>query len=412
MPKRYYYPQIDYHSHPAFRDLGVAPRADDEEVGAMVDAIDDALRDFHADLPAGAAGLEAAFDARVGPALSRLRAHLAATLPAGKLARRVDKAFDDVRSELLIESRILHSRKRYVAQLDRRQAQAVHRSLTDAGAHVFHVDPDILQRLRALTAREQASLREKAQRNPTGRVVENFGRYSDVGVLVDRVFRSNGVPEGLSAYVGSNTQFAGLALEYSHDRQTWWRGCYSDLGLPDTRTTYMHYDHGCQNPKAIIALSEVTPENGPTSFIKASTREQRSNFVHFYVKSVELRFYDEYKNETGSNYYRRMFAEEEHRRDFLRLPTALQSCTHFGEDVLDDTPLSQELLAREVRLTSDVGNCVVFDGDYGIHRGSTVQRGERFAFQVIFNIEPDTPMLTALNQRARFLAKRMLGLQR
>ncbi len=59
-------------------------------------------------------------------------------------------------------------------------------------------------------------------------------------------------------------------------------------------------------------------------------------------------------------------------------------------------------------MTRDVGNCIVFDGDYGIHRGALVKSGERFVFQVIFAIEPDPPKIGALKKRARAIARRVL----
>lgn len=412
MEKVYFFPTIDYRAHPAFRDLDVPLRQDEDETEALVDEIDSGLALLHAERHSDGGVIQAAFASGPERPIERLRDRLRDTLPSERLKRRVDRAFDDVKGELLAEAAIVNSRHSFPRNLDRESERAVYDNLNRDGAHVFRVDPKVIKRLRTLTARQQDALRNRAKANPDGRCVENFSRYSDVGMAIDREFSRQGVLEGLSAYVGSNTVFAGFALEYSHERQTWWRGCYDDVGLPDSRTVYMHYDHGCQNPKATLAISDVEEDTGPTSFISGSHREQRSNFVHFMVKSLEQRFYDDYKNEKQATYYRRMFAEVEHRCDFLRLPRTLQSCTHFGEDILDDSPLSERLLEREVRLTKEVGNCVVFDGDYGIHRGSTVRRGERFSFQIIFSIEDRRSAMYTLNHRARFLVKRAFGMVR
>jgi len=43
------------------------------------------------------------------------------------------------------------------------------------------------------------------------------------------------------------------------------------------------------------------------------------------------------------------------------LPRALQGSSHFGDDVIDGTQLSKDLLENEVLMTKDVGNCIVFD---------------------------------------------------
>jgi hypothetical protein len=250
-------------------------------------------------------------------------------------------------------------------------------------------------------------LRAAAALNPKIRVAESLPRYSSVGVRLDKFFHRSAVLDGLSDCFGSNVTFVGFGLEYSHSKQDWWQNCYADVGLATSKTVYMHYDHGCRNPKAIIALSDVTEENGPTGYIKGSNTRPRSNFIHFLIKSVDQRFYDDYVAGTQS-YYRRRFQEVEYRREFLMLPKALQACSHFGEDIIDDTALSVDLLKNEVKITRDVGNCVVFDGDYGIHRGALVKSGERFVFQVIFAIEPDLPKSKVLYHRARAIARRLL----
>jgi len=87
----------------------------------------------------------------------------------------------------------------------------------------------------------------------------------------------------------------------------------------------------------------------------------------------------------------------------------LQASTGFGSDVLDDTPLSQELLSREAKVTQDIGNCIVFDGNFGIHRGAMVQRGERFVFQVIFDINRPLSVSERVVRVSRGFALRMLG---
>src|SRR5262249_44933857 len=110
----------------------------------------------------------------------------------------------------------------------------------------------------------------------------------------------------------------------------------------------------------------------------------------------------------AGNYYRARFKELEYRREFMMLPRAFQACSHFGDDILDETLLAKELLEQEVKLTNDVGNCIVFDGDYGIHRGALVKEGERFAFQVILSMEPEPSKLRQLYGRSRSLARELL----
>jgi hypothetical protein len=208
----------------------------------------------------------------------------------------------------------------------------------------------------------------------------------------------------LSDYVGINVNFVVFSLEYSYAGQIWWTGVYSDLGMADVKTTYMHYDQGCRDPKAIVALSEVGEDNGPTGFVRRSHKKERSTFLHFMITALDRRFLrDKVGDQEGAN-YRPRFANARYRRELLLLPAAFQGSSHFGDDILDGSPLSEELLKNEVRMTNDVGNCIVFDGNYGIHRGAMVKRGERFVFQVIFDIAEPLPVLTYLKARLRGFA--------
>lgn len=73
------------------------------------------------------------------------------------------------------------------------------------------------------------------------------------------------------------------------------------------------------------------------------------------------------------------------RRIFMQLPTAFQGSSHFGDDVLPDTPIAQRLLSKEQSfLSADRAQVMVFDGARTLHRGSLVRQGERVAMQVAF----------------------------
>jgi hypothetical protein len=86
----------------------------------------------------------------------------------------------------------------------------------------------------------------------------------------------------------------------------------------------------------------------------------------------------------NSDYHRPLFKTREYRSEFLKLPRAFQGSSHFGDDILDNTKLSEFLMARELRLTSDIGNCFLFSGHTTIHRGGIVNKGERWVFQMAF----------------------------
>jgi hypothetical protein len=66
----------------------------------------------------------------------------------------------------------------------------------------------------------------------------------------------------------------------------------------------------------------------------------------------------------------------------MKLPASLRGSTHFGDDVLDSSELSQKLLATERTFVGSAGTLILFDGSAGIHRGALVHRGERWALQI------------------------------
>jgi hypothetical protein len=401
-----FYPDIDYRSHPAFRNLGVPSRNDDEVVDGMIADIDRELERLHAERHDGQDALHAAFEKGAGQKIAALQAYLDRTVPNERARRLLRRAFEHVAGEFLDEARIRNDRHTFKRKLSADASRVVD-DLRRDGAHICRLPREEKARIWQLCAPVVARLRAAAERDPKGRVAESIPRYSRVGVRLDKFFHGCSVLDGLSAYVGSNVTFTGFSLEYSHSRQNWWQDSYSDAGLPISKTVYMHYDQGCRNPKAIIALSDVTEESGPTGYIRGSHIKPRSNFVHFMIKSIDHRFHDDYV--PGDQvFFRPRYQEIDYRREFLLLPVALQACSHFGEDVLDGSEMSAELLKNEVKLTRDVGDCIVFDGDYGIHRGALVRSGERFVFQVIFAVQPQLPKSKAFYNRARAFARRVL----
>ncbi len=353
-----------------------------------------------------AVGLRTAFESGPMRAIAELEAYLDRTTSNERVRMYLRRSFEDARKELWDEAQIRNDRHSFNRNLAP-AAQAVAADLNRDGAHVCRLPEAERQKLWQSCAPIVARLRAAASKSTTSRYAESISRYSTIGVRLNKFFRDSGALDGLSAYFGSNVEFTGFSLEYSNQSQVWWRDLYADVGLSNPKTSYFHYDHGCRNPKAIIALSEVTEENGPTGYVTGSHNKPRSRFVHFMIKSMDYSFKDE-RPETAKGFYRRRFQEADYRREFLMLPTALQGCSHFGEDITDDDPLAVELLGNEVKITRDVGNCVIFDGDYGIHRGALVKSGERFVLQVIFSIEPEMQKLAAFKQRSRAIARSLL----
>ncbi|HZP68460.1 MAG TPA: phytanoyl-CoA dioxygenase family protein [Pseudolabrys sp.] len=404
-----FYPQIDYRSHPAFRNIEAKTCYDDAEVNQRIAQIDAAIEAFEHDKRPDAI-LPDEFNRGPGIYLSDLEDYLRRTSRSPRMSDWFSRAFVTTRHELVEEAHVANWRIEGISgETDGTTARRVTKALDHDGVYICSLEPDTLVKLRAICAPHMQGLREKAKSGGTERVVHTFERYSKVGMVLDQFFRRQGILDGLKGYVGSNVSFAGFSLEYSYAGQKWWRGLYSDVGLPESKTTYMHYDYGGRDPKAIIALSDIGEENGPTGFVKGSHKVERSKFLHTMIKSLDYAFQPDPTLPYKTVYYRDRFAKAEYRREFLEQPTAFHGCSHFGEDILDDTPLSRDLLSKEVKLTRNQGNCIVFDGNYGIHRGGLVRSGERFVFQIIFSIAPPLSLSQWVIRRSRGLAVRMLG---
>jgi len=169
----------------------------------------------------------------------------------------------------------------------------------------------------------------------------------------------------------------------------------------------MHTDTGSNILKAMFYLKDVGPEDAPFSYIPGSHHWKRSLLVTAFQCALDKQqsyIYDTTKDglDYASHYYRPLYANEEGRSDVLSLPRILRGSTHFGDDVQDGTPLSQDLLSLEKKFMSPAGTIILFDGARGIHRGAVSNGGHRWAIQLGFRIaNPEAP-------RHRPLWKRML----
>jgi hypothetical protein len=206
------------------------------------------------------------------------------------------------------------------------------------------------------------------------------------GVL-NRAFQSLGVLDVVSAYTGRKTEVFGLALELSVSQATWWRNVIEGLERPP-ETLYAHMDETISCLKAIVYLTNVTEQNGPTGSYPGAYESMQLNplqeLVGRVVGTVGTRADSPLKTLYAKQYHQSMNSEN-FRRHFMRLPPSLRFNSHLGWDVMPGSELEGSLSASERKLTGPAGTFIAFDGARLLHRGGLMETGERVALQVIFS---------------------------
>jgi hypothetical protein len=187
--------------------------------------------------------------------------------------------------------------------------------------------------------------------------------------------------------MGYRMEFLYAALDFSHPDQDWYKDCYAASGISTTRTAYMHFDADHDVMKAMLYLREVGPENGPFKYVRGSHLWKRSTLVGALQSGFDRAQTNVFEMEDDRldyklGYYRPRFKLPDHRADMLTLPALVRGSTHFGDDILDGSKVSDDLLQLEQAIVGPAGTMVIFDGSRGIHRGSQVSGGERWAVQI------------------------------
>jgi hypothetical protein len=225
-----------------------------------------------------------------------------------------------------------------------------------------------------------------------------------IRTILNREFRSLGTLDAVSAYTGRKTEVLGLALELSVPQATWWRSAIDGLERPPA-TLYAHMDESISSPKAIVYLTDVAEQNGPTGCYPGAYEAMQLNplqeLVGRVVGTVGTRADSPLKALYAKQYHQSMNSES-FRRHFMRLPPSLRFNSHLGWDVLPGSAAEAQLVKIERKMTGLAGTFIAFDGARLLHRGGLMEAGERVALQVIFSD------LTFM-ERAANKVKRMLS---
>jgi hypothetical protein len=380
------FPSIDYTAHPAFRQFSPADPSQDTAIEQAVRQIDEVLEEIHAS-PAALSSLdiEHAYQTRALPQLETVGRSLTALLPGDlPIATIATAALAETRAELLKEALFQNDKKRYRPTDATPSVERIACDLADDGLSLHQTPPATIKVIWDDVAEYRQRLSELSARNGgtnCALALPHSGRFwNEISAYLDR----SGIIAGCSLARRQPLELAYCALVLSHPGETWWRGCYQDVGIPTGRTVYMHNDKDYDIMKVLVYLSDVKEPQGPFCFVRGSHRWRRSKTQSFFHKAFDAAANVNLapREPTRTIYYRKAFRHPEFRRQFLLLPRPLRGSSHFGDDVLDDSELSRWLLERETAVTSEMANCIAFIGADGIHRGGTVTEGQRWAFQI------------------------------
>jgi hypothetical protein len=381
---------VDYLGHPAFASLpGPQASAEQEErIGSLfleVDQVCDLV--VHHSAPVSARIIEAMATRVLSPLFDELAAAAAGATPDSSSLKPAlpdvfRKTFESLVRHLHFKNEAKTAAKRIVDEpLGRRVAS----DLRTHGLSLHSMPAANCEALWSLTASARQTCAEARASNPHGVCGTELPRSGGCWELITETLASAGFIDALALCYGYQMAPAYFTIVHSYPGETWYKGCYADADLPTGRCTYMHYDHADDMPKAIVYVGDVGPDNGPFSVVPGSNSWHPSYSQGLFFKFLD-RLGEEIVRRKASYdpYHRPQFKDREFRTEFVKLPRTLQGSSHFGDDVVDGTPLADFLIAREFRVTSDVANCMLFSGHSTVHRGGLVESGERWAFQIGF----------------------------
>jgi len=184
---------------------------------------------------------------------------------------------------------------------------------------------------------------------------------------INRLFTNAGILDAVSAYSAKIRKVTNAYLHISTPTDYNYKQFMSDATL-EPKWINTHIDPKEDVMKAIIYLEDVGEDNGGFGYVSKSNRFVYDELQNIFGRAIS----------TG-NYCR----TPEMRKSIFSLPQQLRVSFNFGRCVLDDSTLAQDLDQNFIRVTSNMGNVMVFDAGAGIHQGGKCETGRRIAIQVL-----------------------------
>ena len=177
---------------------------------------------------------------------------------------------------------------------------------------------------------------------------------------VDRAMHEIGAFDLTAAFFsakGAKLQNMGILISTPQDKES--------LRLAETPAAGLHVDSsGKCILKAVLYLSDVTPEQGPFGVVPGSHRWDPGSTERIHRRAFDR---SDLKGRSPGSL-----------RTFISLPAHMQVKAEFGADLLPEWEETQALLAAERITLGAPGLITLFDPE-AVHRGGLVTAGERCA---------------------------------
>ncbi len=377
---------IDHTQHPAFAAL--VPKRASESTGyevffREVDGLADDIFAGHGD----ANGFEARwgkFESAVKPLRKSVEALIDADSVVNKvMVPMVKKSLKRSIDRLAIEKEQRRQRMRPDFMVST-EARKISEFIDNQGFMEWHMPKRWLAPLQEFVRADIEKMRAKFAEGTGNLLLTEAG---DLPHAIVRDFcHQGGIFEALSALYGRTFDKVGFSIHVSHPGDRWFH-VFDDVGLPVSATADYHYDEAYEVPKAMIYMNDVGEDQGPFSLVPESQKWANLGSWLNYKKELQIML-AQYRREevngaaVGNNVS--IFRTPEVREVFASLPAGLRGVIKPGDQILNDTEMSREVLAKEKRIVGEAGTFGLFTGSHVMHRGGIAKQGERWALQVCF----------------------------
>lgn len=268
------------------------------------------------------------------------------------------------------------------------------------GGSVIQFPEEVLEKLRGMLAPEIQQTEARHKLKPTDRCSLHMRTRGEAYELAWKTLEQMGLIATLNEFFGRKVNPIYWYLAYNANTESWYKNCYGDVGLPTSDLAYSHFDHDFELAKIQIYLTDVTENDGPFAFVPGSHKWTGCKTQQFIFKEMDKAF--KYPKDE-SLYYRPRFGSPQYRKQLLQLPTPLQGSSHFGDDLVNGSPMTEELKKQFRVVTSDQGNCCVFAGGDLLHYGGLCNGTDRWVIQ--FGLATEQPHSAGPEPKRSLLAK-------